>query len=63
MNELKELKQQQKLAYEMGDFATFSAINKRIYELREQRIKQKELQRQKEIDDKIAKKIDEILTR
>lgn len=61
MNELKELKKQQKIAYDLGDFATLSAVNKRIYELREQRKKEKELKQQQEQDNKLAKKIDEIL--
>lgn len=58
LDELKKLKQLQKTALAWGDFATLNAVNKQIFEIREQLQKLKEKEKQIEKDNKLANKID-----
>lgn len=61
MDELKKLKEERVKAYKAGDFARFSAINQKIFEIREQRRKEREQERQEQKDNETDKKIIEIL--
>lgn len=63
MEQLKELEQLQKIALNVGDFATLNAINEQIYKIREQQRKEKAKQKQQEQDNETHKKIENILTR
>lgn len=60
LEELRKLKQLQKMALNWGDFATLNAVNKQIYTIREKLQKLKEQQKQIEKDNKLADKIDTI---
>lgn len=61
MDELKKLKEERVKAYKAGDFARFSAINQKIFAIREQRRKERAKEREEEQDNETNKKINEIL--
>ena len=61
MENLEQLKNERIKAYKAGDFARFSAINQKIFEIREQRRKEREQERQEQKDNETDKKIIEIL--
>lgn len=61
MENLEQLKEEQMKAIRAGDFARLNAINQKIFEIREQRRKERELERQEQKDNETDKKIIEIL--
>lgn len=61
MENLEQLKDEQKKAIRAGDFARLNAINQKIFKIREQRRKEREKERQEQKDNETDKKIIEIL--
>ena len=61
MENLEQLKEEQKKAIRAGDFARLNAINQKIFKIREQRRKEREQERQEQKDNETDKKIIEIL--
>lgn len=61
MENLKQLKDEQKKAIRAGDFTRLNAINQKIFEIREQRRKEREKEREEIKDNETDKKIIEIL--
>lgn len=61
MENLEQLKNERIKAYRAGDFARFSAINQKIFEIREQRRKERAKAREEEQDNQTNEKIIEIL--
>ena len=61
MEDIKKLQAEQIDAYKAGDFARFSAINQKIFEIREQRRKERAKAREQERDNQTNEKIIEIL--
>ena len=60
-NTLDELKRQQAAALRELDLSALSAINQKIFAMREKIRRKKELERQKMLDERTAKKIEKIL--
>ena len=63
MGELEQLKKMQKIALEVGDFASLNAINQKIFELREKLRKERKKEKQQQVDQIIHEKIEEIITK
>lgn len=63
MEDIKKLQAEQINAYRAGDFAKLNEINKKIYQIREQKRKAKAKTKEQEQDDKMAELIEQILTK
>lgn len=63
MEDIKELQAEQIDAYRAGDFVRLNEINKKIYQIREQKRKVKAKTKEQEQDDKTAELIEQILTK
>lgn len=61
MEQLKELKKQQKQAIYSGNFAELSAINEKIYQLRKILEQQRKREHEKINDEKFSQRIEKIL--
>lgn len=62
MEELEILFEEQTKAKKIGDYVKLNEINKKIFAIREEKRKQKKIERQKQNENAINKKIEEILT-
>ena len=63
MDKMEELKEMQKIALDTGDFVSLSAINEQIYLLREELRKEKKKAKQEQREKTLHDRIEQILTK